>query len=174
MNVLRWFVALVLVACAAAPRHDLPSLLVERLAWMNQVARYKQARGLPVEDAPREAALLDAMAREAGDAGLPPADVRAFFAGQIEAAKLAQHAWLQAHAGQPAGETPLPDLASEVRPALDALGRRLIAALAQARGHNNPEAILQVAHQRLRAAGHSEAVCSPALSGLRAGLGLKN
>jgi chorismate mutase len=174
MNALRLVLAFFLVACAAAPRDDLPALLVERLAWMDEVARYKQVRGLPIEDAPREAALLDAMAREAETAGLPPAEVRAFFGGQIEAAKQAQLVWLRTHTDGPPPASSLPDLAGEVRPALDALRRRLIAALVKARGHDRPEAIVQHAHQRLRAAGHSEAVCHPALSGLRAGLGLKD
>ena len=174
MNALRLWVALMLVACAAVPRDDLPSLLVERLAWMDEVARYKQARGLPVEDGPREAALLDAMAREANAVGLPAVEVRAFFGGQIEAAKQAQLVWLRTHTDGPTSAACLPDLAGEVRPALDALGRRLIAALGKARRHDKPEEIVQNAHQRLRAAGHSEAVCNPALAGLRAGLGLKD
>lgn len=174
MNALRLLAALFLVACATAPRDDLPSLLVERLAWMDEVAFYKQARGLPIEDAPREAALLDAMAREAEVAGLPPAEVRAFFTGQIEAAKQAQHAWLRAQARRPTRDAPLPDLAGEVRPALDALGRRLIVALAEARAHQDPQAIVQAARGRLQAAGHDEAVRTPALRGLRAGLGLRD
>lgn len=174
MNALRLLAALFLVACATAPRDDLPALLVERLAWMDEVARYKQARGLPIEDAPREDALLDAMAREAETAGLPPAEVRAFFAGQIEAAKQAQHAWLKSQADQARNDTSLPDLAGEVRPALDALGRRLIAALAEARDRQDPQAIVQAARGRLQAAGHGEAVRTPALRGLRAGLGLRD
>ncbi len=172
MNTLRCLLALFLVACATAPRDDLPSLLVERLAWMDEVARYKQARGRPIEDAPREAALLEAMSREGAAAGLPPAEVRAFFAGQIEAAKQAQQAWLRAD--RPGQQTPLPDLTGEVRPALDALGRRLIAALAEARRHKDPQALVQAAHERLQAAGHGEAVREPALRGLRAGLGLQD
>lgn len=174
MNALRLFAALFLVACAAAPRDDLPALLVERLSWMDEVARYKQAHGLPVEDAPREAALLDAMAREGSAAGLRPAEVRAFFAGQIEAAKQAQHAWLRVQAGRPTPDSPLPDLAGEVRPALDALGHRLIAALAEARDPGDPQALLHATQERLQAAGHGEAVRTPALHGLRAGLGLSD
>lgn len=174
MNALRLFAALFLVACAAAPRDDLPSLLAERLAWMDEVARYKQARGLPVEDAPREAALLDAMAREGSAAGLRPAEVRAFFAGQIDAAKQAQLAWLRTQAEPSRHDARLPDLAGEVRPALDALGRRLIAALAEARRRGEPRAIVQAARERLQAAGHGEAVREPALRGLRAGLGLQD
>ncbi len=173
MSALRVLLAFFLVACATAPRDDLPSLLVERLAWMDEVARYKQARRLPIEDAPREAALLDAMTREGSAAGLPAGVVRAFFADQMEAAKQAQHAWLKAHADSPTHHAPLPDLAGEVRPALDALGRRLLAALAEARRHDDLQTLVQAADERLKVAGHGEAVRTPALRGLRAGLGLQ-
>jgi chorismate mutase-like protein len=171
MNRLHFLALLFLAACATTPRADLPALLVERLSWMDDVARYKQARQLPVEDAPREAALLDAMAREGQAVGLPPNEVRAFFAGQIEAAKQVQRAWLQAHANEPTGSAPLPDLAGEVRPALDDLGRRLIAALAEARRRGNRDSLLQDTRERLRAAGYDEAVSQSVLSGLLAGLG---
>ncbi len=174
MKLLHLGLSLFLVACATAPRTPLPDLLVERLSWMDEVARYKQVRGLPVEDAPRETALLEAMAGKAETAGLPADDVRAFFAGQIEAAKQAQHAWLRNSPQASTVDAPMPDLAGKVRPALDALGNRLIVALAEARHQDDPHSILQSAEARLQSAGHEGAVRTPALQGLRAGLGLKD
>ncbi len=66
---------------------DLPALMVERLDWMHEVAQVKQARSMPVTDAKREAELLDAMERLGAESGLPAAEVRALFSGQISAAK---------------------------------------------------------------------------------------
>lgn len=98
---------LLLGACAvpgAGPR-SLPQLMVQRLGWMDEVAQVKQARSLPVTDAKREAELLDAMERAGAEKGLPAEVVRAFFSGQIEAAKVVQREWLARHAGRPVTAT---------------------------------------------------------------------
>ena len=81
--VLIWVLALVLVGCAVPGREggDLPGLMVERLGWMDEVARVKQAKGLPVEDVVREGEVLDAMAGLGAEMGLSGEVVRGFFAG---------------------------------------------------------------------------------------------
>jgi hypothetical protein len=94
------------------------------------VAQVKQARSMPVTDAKREAELLDAMERLGAESGLPAAEVRAFFSGQISAAKLCQEEWLKRHAGVKPLNQAVADLGTTVSPALDALGRKMIRALA--------------------------------------------
>lgn len=166
------FLTQALTGCAAHGRgqaHDLPRLMVERLGLMDEVAQVKQAKGLPVTDARREAELLAAMAREGTALGLPATAVRAFFSGQVEAAKEYQREWL----ADPAHKTAvpakkLPDLATEVRPALDAIGKNMLAALVRTRGSTEPRAVVAAARTKLTEAGYSAVVIRPALDGLAA------
>lgn len=169
--------AQVFTSCTSTPvpheTQELPALMVERLEWMDDVARAKQAKALPVTDAKREAELLDAMTRAGARHGLPSSAVRAFFAGQIDAAKQCQREWLAQHAGQPlAHGQDVPDLAATVRPALDAIGAKMLSALAAARRARDPAAIAiaTAARLRLAQAGCSPAVIRPAVAGLEAAL----
>lgn len=164
----------VLTGCASRPTShatDLPSLMVERLDWMDEVALVKQMRSLPVTDSKREAELLAAMAQEGTRQGLPPNAVRAFFEGQIEAAKEYQREWLAEHTHEPnqPGQK-LPDLATTVRPAVDAISSKMLTALASTRGTTAAAALPDAAHTQLMRAGYSEAVIKPAVQGLAAGL----
>jgi chorismate mutase-like protein len=145
--------------------------MVERLGWMDEVAMVKQAKGLPVEDVVREGEVLDAMVALGAEVGLSGEVVRGFFAGQIEAAKVCQEEWLARNVrGEVAGEA-LPDLAGTVRPALDAIGKRMIGALRQARGGGNACCLVEAARDRLAAEGYSQKVIAAAVGGLEAGLG---
>ncbi|SUA89689.1 gamma subclass chorismate mutase AroQ [Pandoraea pulmonicola] len=100
--------------------------ILERLAISEAVARNKFSSGKPVQDTPRELALLDSVAERATQFGLTPAQARTFFRLQIEAGKLVQTALLarwtrEGHApGEPV------DLATRLRPALDRLGTSLM------------------------------------------------
>lgn len=166
--------ALCLTGCSSAFKPapgGLPDLVVERLGWMDEVARVKQAKSLPVTDARREAELLDAMAREGAQQGLPEHAVRAFFSGQIEAAKHYQREWLAQHAHEPVvpGQT-LPDLATTVRPALDAIGKNMLASLASARRGNDPAGIVADVRAQLAKAGYAAAVRQAAVTGVEEGL----
>ena len=154
----------------APEKATLPQLMGQRLGWMDLVAQAKQARGLPVNDPRREAELLAAMTKLGAEAGVPSKAVKSFFAGQMQAAKVRQEEWMSAH--PPAGQRgkPAPDLAKTIRPALDQIGRRMIARLAEARASHNPEPLLADARRQLAAAGCSEAVITPALRGLEEGL----
>ena len=108
-------------------------LMQTRLVVMHDVARWKWASKAPIEDPSREAALLGDVADRGAALGLDPAATRAFFAAQIEAAKLVQRADLarwQADHRAPEGEPP--DLARVLRPRIDALNRDLLAAMAEA------------------------------------------
>lgn len=118
-------------------------LMRSRLEVMHDVARWKWSARSPIEDPAREAALLGDVADRGVALGLDPATTRAFFAAQIEAAKLVQRAdfarW-EAYHLDPGGEPP--DLAGVLRPRIDALNRELLVALADAR--HFPEMAAQI------------------------------
>lgn len=101
---------------------------------MHDVARAKWTTKAPVADSVREEALLRQVETKARAAGLDPAWARAVFAAQIEASKLIQQAdfraWTAAHRGPIADA---PNLARDLRPRIDAVGKSLIEALAQCR-----------------------------------------
>ncbi|TDU63139.1 chorismate mutase-like protein [Prosthecobacter fusiformis] len=165
-----------MVGCAGSsrPQDDatLPKLMVERLSWMDEVVRVKQARSLPVTDAKREEELLVMMEREGQKAGLPAQAVREFFAGQITAAKFLQTEWLKKY---PQGDPtlvgqPLPDLSVTVRPALDRLGKSMLTALAVSRQKQDSRTMMAAAKTELTEAGYSKQVIAAALEGLEAGL----
>jgi len=149
---------------------ELPRLMVQRLDWMDEVARVKQASSLPVTDAKREAALLTVMEQEGAQANIPLKAVRSFFSGQMEAAKQYQVEWLAKHPQATQTKAQLPDLNTTVRPALDDIGKRMLTALAQARQSNSPSPIITSAQLRLTQAGYSQAVIKHALKGLETGL----
>ncbi|WP_167370639.1 gamma subclass chorismate mutase AroQ [Pandoraea vervacti] len=100
--------------------------ILKRLAISEAVARNKYASGKPVQDTPREQALLDSVGERAPQFGLTPAQARTFFRLQIEAGKLVQTALLArwTRDGHAPGE-PV-DLATRLRPALDKLGTSLM------------------------------------------------
>lgn len=105
------------------PIDHVSDLLARRLAFMPLVAGAKAKAGLPIENLPRERQVLDASAASARRLQLPEDKVRAFLALQIELAKAVQRRKTE--------DTTL-DLATDLRTALDALGERLIDALAAA------------------------------------------
>ena len=149
------------------PAHRLADLIVERLSWMDDVALYKQARGLPIEDPKREAELLAAMEAKGSAAGLPAKAVRGFFIGQMEAAKDCQRSALL----RMSRPKHVPDLATEVRPALDRIGEEMIKALVQTRAQQmDVEMVQSIARSQLEQRHFSETIIRPALRGLKAGL----
>jgi chorismate mutase-like protein len=116
---------------AAGDAATLPGLVTERLSLMVDVAAWKFLRGLPVEDLPREAAVLEAMATRAGELGLAPAPLVAFSAAQIEAAKAIQSCWIDRWTGGAApAPTDAPDLAAVIRPEILRLDAALVGLVA--------------------------------------------
>jgi cyclohexadienyl dehydratase len=110
-----------------SPRGELDhlvDLLARRLALMPAVADAKRARGLPVQDAEREARVLARARAQAAASGLDPASVEAFFAVQIALARALQ---ARATPGEPAL-----DLDRELRPAISRVGQRTVEALGRA------------------------------------------
>src|SRR4051794_25441503 len=82
-------------AARAAPDRAFDGLLAlirDRLDVMHDVARWKWARNAAIEDPEREAASLEDVAGRGVALGLDPEMTRAFFRGQIEAAKIVQRA----------------------------------------------------------------------------------
>jgi cyclohexadienyl dehydratase len=133
--------ALVLVVCwAAATAASAPAgspdgatlrlyeLIAARLSLMRDVAAYKWIHDLPIEDAEREAVVIEAAQTDGLRRLLRPESVRPFFALQIGAAKDIQRYWFERwRAG--AAPTEAPDLAAEVRPRLLTLGSDIVDAL---------------------------------------------
>jgi chorismate mutase-like protein len=107
------------------------TLIDERLALMPDVARYKWNTGGAIEDPVREQQLLESVRQQAVEQGLPPARVTAFFAAQIEAAKVVQRELFEQwhKSGQGKFEAVV-DLSTQIRPRLDALNPQFLEALA--------------------------------------------
>lgn len=99
-------------------------LIARRFAFMPLVSTLKNERNLPIEDLPREREVLDAVAAGARREGLPERQAVELFALQIELSKAVQR---RQH------EPSTLDLGAQIRPALSALGDRILAALAEAR-----------------------------------------
>ena len=172
LSLLPWVLACLLSGCAwnKTPSKSLPALMVERLDWMDEVAMAKQAKSLPITDPVREAELLRTMTQRGVAAGLKAANVRRFFTGQMLAAKVVQEEWLRQYPRGVAFPIKVRNLAQTIRPALDEIGRQMIAQLAQPHSPAESAAILAEAYQRLARAGYSKTVSRPALEGLQAGL----
>jgi chorismate mutase len=140
---------------AAPATTALLDLMNERLKLMRNVAKAKWNTHAKIEDPAREAALLKEMASAGREHGLDPALSTAFFAAQIDAAKLLQtdafKEWTTA------GQGPLldaPDLKRDVRPKIDALGPKLLAALAAYRAERpSADVVRKLAADRLDAPG---------------------
>lgn len=109
------------------------TLIGERLDVMPDVARHKFNTGSAVDDLPREAQVLAQVTAQAESAGAPRALAERFFQAQIDAAKTIQRARIAAWQAEGRGPfAAVPDLATQIRPKLDALTPKLIAALRDA------------------------------------------
>jgi chorismate mutase len=106
-------------------------LMGRRLALMHDVARWKWNAGKPITDPERERDLLRSVVERGRAKGLDPDRVCAFFAAQIEAARLVQTAdfdrW-KAKAQEPFSQTTNLTL---LRQQIDDLNSELIDALAE-------------------------------------------
>lgn len=108
-------------------------LMRERLAISKDVARSKWNSGAAIEDAAREREIIAALSHQAGVAGLPVPWAAQFFRAQIEASKIEQRTLHERWHRQGRGKfDAVPDLATDVRPRLDALTPRLLAAIGAA------------------------------------------
>jgi chorismate mutase-like protein len=116
---------------AAPVAATLSSLIDERLALVNEVARYKWNTGAAIEDPPREQALLESLRQRAMPLGVSQPLVDAFFTAQIEAAKQLQRElfarWKREHREKFPG---IADLATSIRPGIDRVTGEMLEALA--------------------------------------------
>jgi chorismate mutase-like protein len=103
------------------------------MVLMHDVARSKWNAGRPVADPAREQALLSDMEERGRTHGLDPAETRAFFTAQVEAARQVQEADVRRWRSEGRGPfADAPDLA-DLRQRIDRLNRELLTALAEAR-----------------------------------------
>jgi len=113
--------------------HTLQALVdisAQRLEIAEKVALAKWDSGAAVEDAPREAQVIQIAVKDGNALGLDSAQVEAFFRAQIEANKLVQYSLLADWQRQGTAPAHAPvDLVKEVRPQLDEIEKRLIAGL---------------------------------------------
>ncbi len=114
---------------------DLYSSINQRLGHMRQVALYKAQRQLPIENAEREATVIDKALASARRQGLDPASVEDFFRAQISVAKAVQYRHRADWLSQPTSE-PAKDLQKQIRPALIRLSNKIIQQLADYCNHH--------------------------------------
>jgi chorismate mutase-like protein len=107
-------------------------LIARRFAFMPVVAALKAQQNLPIEDLPREQEVLEGVSRNAVRLGLPERAVRDLFALQIELSKAVQRRQSEASAL---------DFGGQVRPALTALGGRILDALVEVRSEHRLGAV---------------------------------
>jgi len=105
-------------------------LVDQRLQVMDDVALYKFAHGIPIENKQREAVVLASVIKNAGKNNLKPESVEAFFQLQITLAKQIQQGWTDQWRAQ--GKSPstvaadIPDLQTDIRPQLIRLGAQIV------------------------------------------------
>ncbi|AHG22290.1 chorismate mutase [Chania multitudinisentens RB-25] len=102
----------------------------QRLAMMKDVAGYKAAQHLPVEDLAQEAKVLLSAQAEANKLGLEPDSVRPFIIAQMEAAKAIQYRYRADWLAQPEIGWQLRPL-TEVRLQIAKLSSEILQQLAQ-------------------------------------------
>lgn len=139
------FVASMLFAsCVAAadvrftdPESDVQEvidLIAQRLELMQPVAAWKYAKGVDIVDAARERKVLEATLQQASALGMDAEAARELFSLQIRLArKIQQHhvgEWRAGSRNNERGDVqPVRDLDTDLRPALDAIGSRLLRAI---------------------------------------------
>lgn len=103
--------------------------MAERLELMPHVARYKAAHAMPILDAAREQQVLEATVAQARTLGIDGEGARRLYTVQIELARAIQQRTL---AMRPPASVPVRDLNSDLRPALDRIGKQLLVAIYRA------------------------------------------
>jgi cyclohexadienyl dehydratase len=101
-------------------------LVEARLQLMRSVAAWKYSRNVPVVDAAREQAVLDATVASAQRLGIDAASARQLYSLQIRLARQVQEHFIAAWTAAGASNEPVRNLDRELRPQLDELGERLL------------------------------------------------
>ena len=123
---------LVSVPITAEDGGSVIELIEGRLLLMKSIAAHKWRNDLPIEDPGREAEVLDSSVRGGLTHGLTRPSATDFFQAQINAAREVQQYWFDRW--RQGAEVPddVPDLESELRPRLNALGELILAAASRA------------------------------------------
>jgi cyclohexadienyl dehydratase len=126
-------VSLIATAGHAEPLFESPqadvekvvALMVDRLELMPFVGQWKKRHRIAIQDVEREQQVLDATVASAQRLGIHSDGVRRLFELQIATARAIQ----QRVVDSPVAKTPLRDLNTDLRPALDQIGKQLLIAL---------------------------------------------
>lgn len=123
-----------------SPTRDTYHLIAERLKLMTEVAAWKRANEVPVEDLPREKVVMESARIDAAALGLDPVSVGPFVQEQMDAAKDVQRCLIKrwdAAAEKAAAQAEIPSEWGERKPvglapevaedALDKIRPRLVA-----------------------------------------------
>ena len=122
-------------------------LMQQRLTLMHDVARWKWNAGQPITDPQRERELLQSVVERGRGKGLDPDLVRAFFAAQMEAARLVQQADFERWKAK--WQEPFADKSLAVlRQRIDQLNSELIDALAEVSACLSGDTVQQALPQR--------------------------
>lgn len=108
---------------------DVADLIAARLQLMEPVAAWKHAHRLPVLDEARERKVLDATLRQAREFGIQGDAARELFALQLRIARQIQEHHIALWRGAGVKKSASRDLDSDLRPALDKIGGRMLQAL---------------------------------------------
>ena len=134
MHQLVLFLSLFCMASSAFASPDaatsLASAMNQRMAVMKDVAGYKAAHHLPVEDLVREQKVLAEAQEEAAKAGVDPQSVAPFIQAQMDAAKAIQYRYLADWLSQPEPEWKPADLA-DVRKRISQYDKLILDTLSQ-------------------------------------------
>ena len=107
-------------------------LVEARLLSMRDVAAWKHLHGEPIVDAAREEQVLEQTMRRAAALGLEPQSARELLALQIRLAVRVQQSLEESWQAGASPPLQAPDLKTELRPRLDAIGENLLRSLALA------------------------------------------
>lgn len=147
----------------SAPALSLFQAIDERLGYMEDVALFKARNRISVEDIEREKIVLSDAKKLAASRGLDPNSMERFFITQIGAAKAIQYRY-RAELLTRDMPTRSVDLQSDIRPALDSLGSKIVmlfATLLQSRSimrEENRERFMSTLQSRLLADAEKEAL----------------
>ena len=117
----------------------LVGVAAERILLADKVAAAKFGTSIPIEDPVREQQVLDRAAALAAEAGIDVPETVEFFRAQIEMSKVVQRGLYDRWTRHPElAPTERPDLATEVRPALDRITVAFIGHLAATENLRQP------------------------------------
>ena len=105
---------------------DVADLIAARLELMEPVAAWKYAHNLPVVDEAREQKVLAATVQQARTLGVDPEAAHRLFSLQVRLARQIQQHFTDEWRSSGAKGGPLRNLDSDLRPALDRVGARLL------------------------------------------------